>query len=176
MDFSQQKRVIVSVEDLALDRDAMDVEKYARTRDESLIRELPGQRAQRYHLRRLTRAESEFIDSRPFSSRVSAFILVALLYVERPNGDRVIPTRKIPSISGKAKTQDVWDEEPGAELDTLYDELGRSAWFEIAHVVETMAGMRVGEAYGSSDERFSLLPSSQAAMARIRRSAEPPQS
>lgn len=171
MDHSIKTRAIVSVEDPALDRATMDVAKYARTRDEGIIAELPGQRAQRYHVRRLTRAEMEFIDGQRVASRVTAFIVLGLVYVERPNGDRVVPTRKMPSVGGGARTQDVWDETPGGELDALYDELGRSVWFEIASVIENMAGARVGEAFGSSEEIFSLLPSSESAMARLRRSA-----
>lgn len=167
MDLSQQTRAIVSVEDEALDRVKMNVERYARTRDPAQIVELPGQNATRYVVRRLTRREVEFVQSLPAPKMVSAFIQLGLVRVDHGGGRSVVPTRDVPSLTGHARTQKVWDDEPDGELDALHDEMTLSRWIEIANVIETMAGLPKGEACGSSDERFSLLPLSQSAMAQI---------
>lgn len=167
--FDQQNRSIVSVEDPALDRLNMDVAKYGRTRDPSLVRLLPGQTARTYVVRRLTRGENEFVNGIAQQKRAAALIALCLLRVEEPNGTHIVPTKQIPSITGRTGTQLYWNDEPGGELDALYDRMGWSEWCEIVTVIEAMAGMKLGEAYGSSDERFSLPLPSQAALARIDR-------
>lgn len=165
--FDQQFRTVVSVEDPALDRDAMDLEKYGETRDESLVRLLPGQTPRKYIVRRMTRGEREFVYSRPAAKQCSVMIQLALLRVEESDGTVTKPTKQVPNISGMKQPQTVWDDAPGAELDALADRVDISEWIELAHVIETMAGMKLGEAYGSSTGRFGLLPASQAALARI---------
>lgn len=167
--FDQETRAVVSVEDPALDRSAMDIARYAKTRDPSLIIETPPQKARRYVVRRLRRAEYDFVRGLHFAKQPAGFIQVGLVRIDEPDGTKTLPARQVPNLCGKAGTQLVWDEAPGAELDALYDRVNQSEFYEIAGVIETMSGMRAGEAYSSSDERFTLLPVSQDALARLAR-------
>jgi hypothetical protein len=169
--FDLETRPIVSVEDPALDRDKMDIEKYAKTRDPSLIVELPGQKARRYVVRRLKRGEVAVLSQLRAFYAVAGYLTFGLLRIEEPDGTITLPTKKIPNVNGRPGMQTVWDDDPGGELDVVYDRINASEFYEVAGVIETMAGMRAGEAFGSSDERFTLLPSSQAALGRIARLA-----
>lgn len=168
--FDQQYRSIVSVEDPAIDVEKCDVEKYGLTRDESLLAWLPGQMPRRYVVRRLTRSEREFVYSRPTAKAASLFLQIALLRVEEPDGTTKKPTKQIPDISGRKAMQTVWDDTPGEELDALADSVDINVWHELANIVEIMAGMKLGEAYGSSTARFGLLPASQRALEQNARS------
>lgn len=165
----QQTRSIVSIEDPALDRVKMDVDGYAKTRNDALVCLLPGQKPRRYIVRRLTRAEVNTVGGLGVMQKVDALIAFGLVRIDEPGGEVTKPTREIPRVDRKAGTQTIWDD--GDELDAIYNRVQLSEWHELAAVIETMAGMRMGEAYGSSDERFTLLPSSQLAVARLKRLA-----
>lgn len=156
MDLSQQTRAIVSRHDPALDRSKMDVEKYVKTRDPRLVVTMPGAPDPRwFDVKRLDRSEYEAVNGLPLAHRISGLIVFGLVRV-RQGATTIEPTREI-QRTGRAEMRRVWNEEPGGELDALYDSMPFKTWLEVADVIEAMAGMQPGEATGSCDERFSQL-------------------
>lgn len=156
MDLSKQVRAIVSKHDPALDRSQMPMERYEKTRDPSLVVALPGMEPRWFDVRRLGRTEYEAVNGLPFAKRISGFVVFGLVRV-RQGMTTIEPTREIPDPDGRAVMRKVWNEEPGGELDALYDSMPFKTWLEVASVIEQMAGMLPGEACCSCDERFSQL-------------------
>lgn len=163
-------KTIVSVADPALDRTAMDVRRYAETRDESLIREATGSKAVRFKLRELDYAMyNAAVMAGSAANSVAVFILYGLASISLPNGTEILPTKETSPASGPAIR--IWND---AELAVLYRRFGGRRMIELASVIETLA--HVGEGEGSFEGNvegggvyFTLPPSSQLELEQIAR-------
>lgn len=155
---------VVSVEDPALDRDKMDVRKYAATRDASLIVELPGMKAVRWTLRDLTMLESQTCDRQ--SNMLDKFNC-ALGYglVKIDDGkDGLVPKAVVPDKeNGGNKT--IWSNEG---LALIWNRYRKAVYEEIATII-CQRDERSGEAFGGGAPSFTLPPLSQDALVRIER-------
>lgn len=73
----------VSATDPALDLAEMDLREYVETRDEKLVRELPGRRARRFHVRPLSVFDFTAVMSRPTpETKMLAAVELGLVQVE----------------------------------------------------------------------------------------------
>lgn len=157
---------VVSVEDPALDREKMQVRKYAETRDPALIVEKLGARAVRWTLRDLTKSESDMCDDRgsvSITSKLNFTLAFGLVKVET-GAKSYVPTKSAPDAE-RGGTKGVWGNEEIAELQRLF---GKSVLREIAMVI-SQRDERVGEAFGGGVPSFTLLPSSLDALVRMGR-------
>lgn len=163
-------RRLVFVGDPALDTRQMKLRGaggYGESRDESLVRTLPGRSPVWFTVRWLTPRESILVDERgTVLRRVRAALATALTQIDMPSGETMRPTLRVPDVNGAAESRLLWDDEG---LDLLTSKFGKAAMLDIGTAV-LEADDRPGEAFASGDAlRFTLLPSSLAAWERNER-------
>lgn len=157
---------VVSVLDPALDRERMDVELYAETRDPSLIREVPGLAAVRFRIAPLTSTQFAHCDS---ASNVGMQIVTAFMFAVREvqnhpsRGVTLRPDRRIPNGLGGEIA--VLDDRTIEQIRAAY---GVAAIYEIGSVAYERA-LLSGNAWGGAWLRYTLPLSSRDALDRIER-------
>lgn len=123
---------VVSVRDPAIDRVKTDLEKYERTRDPSLIAELPGQHVLWYALRPLSVADFMFIDSAPSDHlKVLRAFQQAVEYVDGfpVAGQQLRPTVPVRDTQGHERM--VWELH---DLEPIFRARGARTLYEIGRV------------------------------------------
>lgn len=158
-------RRLVFVGDRALDTRQMKIRGaggYGETREESLVRTLPGRTPVWFTVRWLTPRESILVDERgTVLRRVRAAISTALTQIDLPSGETLRPTLKVPDVNGAAESRLLWDDDG---LDALTKKFGKAVMLDIGTAI-LEADERPGEVFASDDDlRFTLLPSSLAAL------------
>jgi hypothetical protein len=157
---------VVSVEDPALDRSKMDVEKYAETRDPALLVLLPGAIPIRWKLRDMFESESDKCDDVGLSSPATKFNFALQFGLRSVHDGREahVPTLTVQDLdNGGTKT--IWSTEERAALRRKY---GKGMVREIAWLI-LQRDSRQGEAFGDGSVSFTLLQSSRDALAAIGR-------
>lgn len=157
---------IMSVLDPALDLLQMNAREYADggTRDEGLVRELPGRTATRFHVRPLSVEESLACDSQTSPVyKLRLVICYALVRVDRGGGVVLVPGG---SRSDGGTKRPYWLDDEYRELARLF---GKLVLLEVAMVIAEM-DEALGEAFRGDDaERYTLPPLSRDALARRER-------
>lgn len=160
----EQTKRVVYVGDPALDARAMKIRGpggYGETRDESLVRTLPGRTPIWFTVRWLTPRESIIVEERGTPLRKTrAAISTALVAVDLPNATTMRPATSVPAVEGNGERM-LWDDEA---LDDLWRRFGKLCMYDIGTVILEKDD-QPGEAFASGEgARFTLLPSSLAAL------------
>lgn len=153
----------VCVLDPALDRLAMDVARYAETRDPALVRELPGRRARWVILDPLSVGDFVIADGYPATSmKVRAAFRYAVREIHAFDGsERLHPKRLVVGEDGRERA--VWTDE---ELDRIFHVLGAAFLYEIGSLAYERAVS--GNFWGGSVP-YTLPPSSAQGLTLIAR-------
>lgn len=154
---------LVSVLDPAIDRAATDVQKYAETRDLSLVKTLPGSTARIYTVRALDVYDFSSADVGTATARLIRCFVLALEQIENwpVPGHVWTPSRRMDNGQGGDRV--VMSD---SELKALYHRLGARVIYEIAGVIYTRALEGNGQGGGV---RYTLPPSSVEGLEEIAR-------
>lgn len=174
-----QTRRMVFEGDPALDTKEMKIRGpggYGETRDPGLVRVLPGRVPVWFTVRFLTPRESIIVDERGALGplwKVRQAVSAGLVSVQLATGETRRPATSVPDPDAPGGSKFIWDD---VALNDLWRTFGKAAMVSIGTAILEM-DERPGEAFANGDDvRFTLLPSSLAALeANERRiAARPP--